>query len=82
MILHKDVLNRSKVPNLTISWLAEQMEMSRNSFYFNLKNPKLEFLQKVADLMGMYPLELLDPGAGYQHFYDSESGEWMGIRKK
>lgn len=45
-------------------------------------NPSLKVLQEIADVLKCSLIELLPAPEDYSHFYDSDTGEWLGIRKK
>lgn len=51
-------------------------------YYTQDRQPSTVNLDKISTFLNCDPLELLEPGPYYAHFYDPQTGEWLGIRKK
>ncbi|WP_018675650.1 helix-turn-helix domain-containing protein [Riemerella columbina] len=45
-------------------------------------NPSVKVLKEIADALEVDLHELFTTSDAYSHFYDTETGEWLGIRKK
>ncbi|HEX8268753.1 MAG TPA: helix-turn-helix transcriptional regulator [Flavobacterium sp.] len=69
-------------PQYTVDKLAEELGLSKTAYYYNVKHPKIEWLQKVAEVLDVPVVELIEAGEDFQHFYDNSNGEYLGIRKK
>ena len=82
------MLNRikeiAKTKGVTLGEIADKMQITRQGFGLRMKasSPKLSTIVEIAEILGCDPHELIECGAGYAHFYDPETGEWLGIRKK
>ena len=61
-------------------WLAGQLGVSRQSLNQTIKgNPSTSSIKKIASILGLNPIDLVEPGKGYEHYYKDK--EWQGIRK-
>ncbi len=49
------------------------------AYYTQNRKPSLHNLVKIAEVLECNPLELLEAGSGYGHFY--HNGNWEGVRK-
>lgn len=71
-----------KLNNLDLKDVAAKMGVTRQSLYSNMQSLKFAKLVEIAKIIGCEPAELVECGDGYAHFYDPETKEWLGIRKK
>lgn len=62
--------------------LADKMGWSPQRLYSRLKSPSLETLELIAAAIPCEVHELIEPSANFAHFYDHETGEYLGIRRK
>ena len=66
---------------ITFIDLANRIGITRQALSKRIKNnPTIESLDEIAKHIGVDPIELIEPGSDYAHFYSQ--GEWLGIRKK
>lgn len=73
----------AKNKNISTTDLAEKMGISLQAFNIRMRrSPKLTTFQEVAEILKCDIHELIDCGPNYAHFYDPETKEWLGIRKK
>lgn len=63
-----------------MSWLADEIGITRPSLYSRLKSAKIDTLKQISEIIDAPIQELIIPSKGYAHFYD-EKGVWQGIRK-
>jgi hypothetical protein len=56
--------------------------ISRQALASRLKNPTLSTIEEISVILNVSPVELINPGPDYSHFYDATTGEWLGVRKK
>ena len=45
-------------------------------------NPSMKVIQQIANALNVDPIELIETGLDFAHFYDDKTGEWLGVRKK
>lgn len=70
-----------KDKGITYNSLSEQLGISRQSLSKSVKNnPTIETISKIAGVLKVDPIELIEPTSDYAHFYSD--GQWHGIRKK
>lgn len=62
--------------------VAKKIGISPQGLRLRFKNPTHSSLAEIASAVGCDPIEFLDPIDGYAHWYDEQTGEWLGIRKK
>jgi len=61
-------------------WLSEQLGVSRQSLDQTIKgNPSTTSIKKIASILELNPIDLVEPGEGYEHYYEEK--QWQGIRK-
>lgn len=73
----------AKKKGKTLHQIADEMGIIYNALYQRLSvSPKLSTLEEIAKILDCDPMELVEPKATHQHFYDDKTGEWLGIRKK
>jgi len=73
----------AKQHGLSLNDLAEKLKISRQGLRnYTAGNPSMAKLNEVAQAIGCTVLELINTPEDYSHFYDSDTGEWLGIRKK
>lgn len=82
MIDIKYISKKVKSKGFKMSEVAEKIGVQYQTVNKNLKNNSYETVQRIAENINVSFFELLIPPAGYDHFYDSVTGEWLGIRKK
>lgn len=72
-----------KSKGMSVQDVAEKLGTSRQSLHNKMKgNITIKTLEELSEAIGVNLHELLETQTGYQHFYDNETGEWLGIRKK
>lgn len=69
-----------KKKGVTMAELAKCIGIERESLYSRVRDPKESTIKQVAKCLGVDPIELLEPGKDYAHFY--HEGVWLGVRKK
>ena len=62
--------------------LAKQLGITYQSLNKRLVALKFETLKEISEKLDCDVHELIEPGKDYAHFYDQQTGEWLGIRKK
>ena len=70
---------------ITLKEIAEKIgvTVSMMTFYgTEEKSPPLYRLEDIAKVLDCNVHELLPTEKKYSHFYDNDTGEWLGIRKK
>lgn len=72
----------AKLKNLDLKDIAASIGISYRALYNNMQTLKLSKLNAIAEVLNCEVVELLECGDGYAHFYDPETKEWLGIRKK
>ncbi|MGG7470782.1 helix-turn-helix domain-containing protein [Chryseobacterium arthrosphaerae] len=78
----KELQNKRDFTNVKLSQLADVGTQQITYYHSGFRKPPLETLERLANALNCDMLELLEPGDGYAHFYDPNTGEWLGIRKK
>ena len=85
MIMENRIKEIAKKKGKTQSQIAEAAGTAMVTiakYYTQERQPSTINLDSIADFLNCDPLELLKPRENYAHFYDPETGEWLGIRKK
>lgn len=73
----------AKFYGVTIQSIADSLGVSRQALHKQMKgNPSIAMLESIADAIGCNVIELMSTNSAYSHFYDQNSKEWLGIRKK
>ncbi|MDV3706675.1 DNA-binding protein [Elizabethkingia anophelis] len=75
----KEVAKRN---NITLEEVAKKMGISYIALYKSLKTAKFDTLKEIAGILNCEIHELIETGSEYAHFYDPETLDWLGIRKK
>ncbi len=83
----EDLKNRvkdlAKDKGYTLNDIAVELGILYNALYQRLSvSPKMSTLESIAKILNCSVQELLPAPQGYSHFYDDQTGEWLGIRKK
>ena len=82
MIDTKYISKKVKEKGFKMADIAALIGVQYQTINKNLNNGSFETVLKIAQATKINFFELLLPPAGYTHFYDEQSGEWLGIRKK
>lgn len=82
MIDTKYISKKVKEKGFKMSDIAALIGVQYQTINKNLNNGSFETVLKIAQATKINFFELLLPPAGYAHFYDEQSGEWLGVRKK
>ncbi|SDE16225.1 helix-turn-helix domain-containing protein [Riemerella columbipharyngis] len=72
----------AKMKGYSLQELSTMIGITYTSFFRRIQNPKLSSLQEIAKALECQIAELLPAGNGFSHFYDDQTGEWLGIRRK
>lgn len=77
-----ELQQKKNFSNVKLAELAGIGPQQITYYKSEFRKPPLETLERLAAALDCEPLELLEPGPYYAHFYDPQTGEWLGIRKK
>lgn len=72
----------AKSKGMELKDVAEKLGISYVALYKRINTPKLNSMNEIAGVLDCDVIELIEPKATHQHFYDNLTGEWLGIRKK
>lgn len=77
---HERIKERLKELGLTKISLASELNISRQALDQTIKgNPSTTSIKKISDRLDMHPVELLELGEGFEHYY--VRNKWAGIRR-
>lgn len=83
MINYEYIIKILKNKGYKLSEVAESIGVQYQTLYKSLKTSNsYETLNRIAEATKINFIEFLVPPVGYDHFYDTITGEWLGIRKK
>lgn len=72
-----------KEKGITFNKLCEKIGITRQSLSKSLtNNPTSERITEVANALNCEEHELIKTSENFSHFYDNQTKEWLGIRKK
>ncbi|MEA1848958.1 helix-turn-helix transcriptional regulator [Chryseobacterium sp. MHB01] len=77
-----EIQTKKDFKNVKLAELTGLSPQQINYYRSGFRKPPLETLERLAIALECDPLEMLEPGPDYAHFYDPQTGEWLGIRKK
>lgn len=72
----------AKGKNLSLEDISSKLGISYVALYKKIKTSKFDTLTEIAEVLKCDVHELIDTGSDFSHFYDQQTGEWLGIRKK
>ena len=72
----------AKMKGLDLKEVAEKLGITYQALNSNLRTPKVAKLLDISKVLNCEIAELMECGPGYAHFYDTDTKEWLGIRKK
>ena len=73
----------AKFYGVSIQSIADTLDVSRQALHKQMNgNPSMVMLESIAKAIGCNVIELMGTNSQYSHFYDANSKEWLGIRKK
>lgn len=72
----------AKAKGISMQDLSKKLGITYQSLNKRLVALKFETLKEISEKIDCDIHELIEPGEKYAHFYDQQTGEWLGIRKK
>lgn len=73
----------AKLYGVSIQSIADSIGVTRQALHKQMNgNPSIVMLESIAKAIGCNVIELMGTDSQYSHFYDINSKEWLGIRKK
>ena len=77
----KEIQEKKNISNVELAKKTGLGQQQISYYRYGKRTPTFASLEKLAEALQCHPLELLNPGEDFEHFY-SETGEWEGIGVK
>lgn len=71
-----------KLKGKSRKWLINQLGISYQALTSRENNPTHNSIIEISNALDCEIHELFNTSSDYSHFYDNNTGEWLGIRKK
>ncbi len=78
----KEIQQKKGITNVELSKLTGIGAQQISYYHTGDRKPPLKTLEVIANALNVDPIELIETGLDFAHFYDDKTGEWLGVRKK
>ena len=77
----KEIQEKKNISNVELAKKTGLGQQQISYYRYGKRTPTFASLEKLSEALQCHPLELLNPGEEFDHYY-SETGDWEGIRVK